>query len=38
MDNISQLPLPLNDYKRYGRQMVLDNFGLSGESYGDRFN
>ena len=32
MDNVSQLPLALDDYKRYGRQMVLDNFGLSGES------
>jgi adenylyltransferase and sulfurtransferase len=31
MDNVSQLPLALDDYKRYGRQMVLDNFGLSGE-------
>jgi molybdopterin/thiamine biosynthesis adenylyltransferase len=32
MENVSQLPLALDDYKRYGRQMVLDNFGLSGES------
>lgn len=32
MENVSQLPLALDDYKRYGRQMILDNFGLSGES------
>jgi adenylyltransferase/sulfurtransferase len=36
MDNVSQLPLALDDYKRYGRQMVLDNFGLSGESLRSR--
>lgn len=24
--------LPLEDYKRYGRQMILDGFGLPGES------
>lgn len=24
--------LPLDDYKRYGRQMILDGFGLPGES------
>jgi hypothetical protein len=23
-------PLPLQDYQRYGRQMILDGFGLSG--------
>lgn len=23
-------PLPLDDYKRYGRQMILDGFGLRG--------
>ena len=32
MDNTPPLPLALDDYKRYGRQMVLDNFGLSGET------
>ncbi|KXN84563.1 Adenylyltransferase and sulfurtransferase MOCS3 [Leucoagaricus sp. SymC.cos] len=25
------LPLPLLDYQRYGRQMILDGFGLSGQ-------
>lgn len=24
--------LPLEDYKRYGRQMILEGFGLSGQS------
>ncbi|TEB34439.1 hypothetical protein FA13DRAFT_1481490 [Coprinellus micaceus] len=24
-------PLPLEDYKRYGRQMILDGFGLQGQ-------
>lgn len=24
-------PLPLEDYKRYGRQMILDGFGLQGK-------
>jgi hypothetical protein len=24
-------PLPLEDYRRYGRQMILDGFGLQGE-------
>ena len=32
MDDVSELPLALDDYRRYGRQMVLDNFGLSGKS------
>jgi len=26
----SGLPLPLNSYQRYGRQMILDEFGLDG--------
>lgn len=25
--------LPLEDYKRYGRQMILDGFGLPGEYF-----
>jgi molybdopterin/thiamine biosynthesis adenylyltransferase len=24
-------PLDLDDYRRYGRQMILDGFGLQGE-------
>lgn len=27
---MNDLPLPLEDYKRYGRQMILDGFGLNG--------
>ncbi|KAL0954710.1 hypothetical protein HGRIS_003664 [Hohenbuehelia grisea] len=27
----SSLPLPLDDYRRYGRQMILDGFGLPGQ-------
>lgn len=26
-----KLPLPLDDYRRYGRQMILDGFGLQGK-------
>ncbi|KAF5341982.1 hypothetical protein D9611_001680 [Ephemerocybe angulata] len=26
-----EYPLPLEDYKRYGRQMILDGFGLQGQ-------
>jgi len=37
MDDVSELPLALDDYRRYGRQMVLDNFGLSGKSKVDPF-
>ena len=25
--------LALDDYKRYGRQMILDRFGLSGKTF-----
>jgi adenylyltransferase/sulfurtransferase len=25
--------LPLQDYRRYGRQMILDGFGLSGKTF-----
>ncbi|RXW17828.1 hypothetical protein EST38_g8018 [Candolleomyces aberdarensis] len=28
---MTELPLPLEDYKRYGRQMILDGFGLQGQ-------
>lgn len=28
--NASALPMPLEDYKRYGRQMILEDFGLPG--------
>lgn len=28
-----ELPLSLDDYRRYGRQMILDGFGLSGELF-----
>lgn len=31
-----EYPLPLGDYKRYGRQMILDGFGLQG-AYGEVF-
>ncbi|KAG8937047.1 Urmylation protein [Tulasnella sp. 418] len=27
----AELPLPLQDYRRYGRQMILDGFGLAGQ-------
>jgi len=30
---MTSLPLPLLDYQRYGRQMVLDGFGLAGQSF-----
>jgi molybdopterin/thiamine biosynthesis adenylyltransferase len=29
---MTALPLALSDYKRYGRQMILDGFGLEGMS------
>ena len=29
---MTALPLALSDYKRYGRQMILDGFGLEGTS------
>ncbi|KAJ3817615.1 hypothetical protein EV361DRAFT_807103 [Lentinula raphanica] len=28
---MAQTPLSLNDYRRYGRQMILDGFGLPGQ-------
>lgn len=31
-DSGEERPLPLEDYKRYGRQMILDGFGLQGAS------
>ena len=27
---MTALPLALSDYKRYGRQMILDGFGMEG--------
>lgn len=27
---MTALPLALSDYERYGRQMILDGFGLEG--------
>jgi hypothetical protein len=30
--NMDSLPMPLLDYKRYGRQMILDGFGLDGSA------
>jgi len=30
---MTSLPLPLLDYKRYGRQMILDGFGLAGQLF-----
>lgn len=27
------MALPLLDYQRYGRQMIIDGFGLPGMSY-----
>lgn len=32
------LSLPLNDYRRYGRQMILDGFGLPGQESGPCLN
>jgi hypothetical protein len=29
---MDSLPMPLLDYKRYGRQMILDGFGLDGSA------
>jgi molybdopterin/thiamine biosynthesis adenylyltransferase len=33
MEKDSGHGLPLDDYKRYGRQMILDGFGLSGKKF-----
>jgi len=30
---MTSLPLPLLDYQRYGRQMILDGFGLPGQLF-----
>lgn len=32
MEGSHKAVLPLEDYKRYGRQMILDGFGLPGKS------
>jgi len=29
----STLPLELDEYRRYGRQMILDGFGLQGDPF-----
>ncbi|KAG8842764.1 Urmylation protein, partial [Serendipita sp. 405] len=28
---MEKLPLPLESYKRYGRQMIMDGFGLNAQ-------
>jgi hypothetical protein len=30
VEGLSDLPMDLLEYRRYGRQMILDGFGLSG--------